>query len=217
MSIADRSPDLVAGFLDAKTSLLESDLDRNRHAIDSILGKMMDVEDLVVNRTVDELRAREKLLHEQIDYLLEERIKLKREVVKFTSNTHSIRKCVVIVTAIIMVLTVASIIYADNLVKTKTSEILDQKINRLDSMAVHVEQEMLDLQSILEISSRLPQIQNTPLSNLIEKNLHGIPRDADIARRDIANDILATNSNIATVFFVLPNGDTYLSQPYYVQ
>lgn len=204
-------------FLDAKLNLLESDLDRNTRAASNILEKIKNIEDPILGKTVNELRIREKALHVQIDYLLEERVKLKREIIRINSKTRSLRKSTVIITAIIMILAVASLIYTNELVNTKTSEILDQKINRLDIIAVSVEQEILDLQSILEISSRLPQVQDTSFSNLIERGLHGIPRDADIAKRSIANNILATNPNVAIVFFTMPNGDMYMVQPYYVQ
>lgn len=217
MSITDSLPNSIVGLLDTKLDLLKSDLSKNTHAANSILKKIIDIEDPVLSKTVSELKAREASLHAQIDYLLEERILLKREIVKMYSKTRSLRKCALIITVVIAVLVIASIMYASELVMTKTNEILDQKTNRLDSMAIRVEQEILDLQSILEISARLPQIQDVPSPNLIERDFHGVPGNAESAKREVANNILATNHNISTVYFVLPNGDTYMSQPYHIQ
>lgn len=217
MSSYDQFPNSAVDFLDTNLDLLASDLDRNTHASRSILEKIRDVEDPILSETVDRLRSREKALHAQIDYLLEERVRLKRDVARARVSAHSLRKSAIVIMAIIAVLAVISMTYANELIKTKTNEIVDQKINRLDSIAVRVEKEILDLQSVLEVSSHLPQIQDTSFANSIERDLHGIPRDTDIAKRNIANNILANNPNVATVFFTLPNGDMYMAQPYYVQ
>ena len=47
--------------------------------------------------------------------------------------------------------------------------------------------------ALLEITSKLPQVNNTSFANLLNQTLttlHGIPKDADIKKRQIAQDIL---------------------------
>ncbi|HEY9399373.1 MAG TPA: hypothetical protein VIP29_05715 [Nitrososphaeraceae archaeon] len=42
----------------------------------------------------------------------------------------------------------------------------------------------------------------------------GIPQNLDLQKRDIARDILEKNEDIASIFFVIPKGDTYIGEPY---
>ena len=68
--------------------------------------------------------------------------------------------------------------------------------------------------AILEITSRLPQVKSAPYASSISPELHGISRDADIAKRKVAQDILDTNKDFQVIFFLMPNGDVYLIEPY---
>ena len=68
--------------------------------------------------------------------------------------------------------------------------------------------------SILEITSRLPEVRSTPFANSISPELNGIPRDADMPKRNVAQDILNTDKDFEVIFFAMPNGDIYLAEPY---
>jgi hypothetical protein len=71
--------------------------------------------------------------------------------------------------------------------------------------------------AILEITSRLPEVNSAPLASSISPELHGIPRDADIPKRKLAQDILAADKDFQVIFFLMPNGDMYLEEPYSLQ
>lgn len=71
--------------------------------------------------------------------------------------------------------------------------------------------------AILEITSRLPEVNSAPYSSSISPELHGIPRDADIPKRQVAQDILAADKDFQVIFFLMPNGDMYLEEPYSLQ
>jgi hypothetical protein len=74
--------------------------------------------------------------------------------------------------------------------------------------------------AILEITSKLPQVRNVPCAHLLNQTLNalnGIPQYADTEKRQVAKDIVASNSDMLYVFFVMPNGDTYLFEPYSTQ
>jgi hypothetical protein len=71
--------------------------------------------------------------------------------------------------------------------------------------------------AILEITSRLPEVNSTPFASSISPELHGIPRDADIPKRKVAQDILAADKDFQVIFFLMPNGDMYLEEPYSLQ
>jgi hypothetical protein len=71
--------------------------------------------------------------------------------------------------------------------------------------------------ALLEITSKLPQVNNTSFANLLNQTLttlHGIPKDADIKKRQVAQDILSNYKDLQIIFFVMPNGDVYFEEPY---
>lgn len=68
--------------------------------------------------------------------------------------------------------------------------------------------------AILEITGELPQVKNVSYANSISSGLHGIPKDLDIAKRKVGQDILAYNKDLQLIFFLMPNGDIYMSEPY---
>ncbi|HKG70856.1 MAG TPA: cache domain-containing protein [Nitrososphaeraceae archaeon] len=67
---------------------------------------------------------------------------------------------------------------------------------------------------ILEITSKLPQVSSTPFASSISPELPGIPEDADMPKRKVAQDILDTDKDFQAIFFLMPNGDMYLVEPY---
>jgi cache domain-containing protein len=68
--------------------------------------------------------------------------------------------------------------------------------------------------AILEITSRLPQVKSAPYASSISSELHGIPGDVDMPKRQVAQDILDTDKDFQVIFFLMPNGDVYLIEPY---
>jgi hypothetical protein len=68
--------------------------------------------------------------------------------------------------------------------------------------------------AILEITGELPQVKNASYASSISSELHGIPKDLDIAKRKVAQDILASDKDLQLIFFLSPNGDMYMEEPY---
>jgi hypothetical protein len=68
--------------------------------------------------------------------------------------------------------------------------------------------------AILEITSKLPEVSSTPFASSISPELHGIPEDADMPKRKVAQDILDTDKDFQLIFFLRPNGDMYMEEPY---
>ena len=66
----------------------------------------------------------------------------------------------------------------------------------------------------LEISSRDETVKNVPFLMNVSRDINGIPFNLDLDKRNIAKDILQRNKDIASIFFVLPNGDIYMGEPY---
>lgn len=73
-------------------------------------------------------------------------------------------------------------------------------------------------QARLILTSEHAVFQNPPDKSLINRNLNGIPEDADLQRRLLLEQLLKEPAYGFTVLFVLlPNGDHYISHPYSVQ
>ncbi len=47
--------------------------------------------------------------------------------------------------------------------------------------------------------------------------MHSIPQGADIEKRQIAKNIISGNRDLFRILFIMPNGDTYLVEPYSTQ
>src|SRR5215216_5627978 len=87
-------------------------------------------------------------------------------------------------------------------------------------LAKNLEYHLQKAGAILEITSKLPQVRDVPYANLLNQTLstlHGIPQDADIEKRQVAKNIVVSNSDLRDVFFIMPNGDAYLFEPYSTQ
>lgn len=87
-------------------------------------------------------------------------------------------------------------------------------------LAKNLEDHLKKAGAILDITSKLPQVRNVPYAHLLNQTLntlHGIPQYADTEKRQVAKNIVASNSDLRDVFFIMPNGDAYLFEPYSTQ
>jgi hypothetical protein len=84
-------------------------------------------------------------------------------------------------------------------------------------LAKNLENHLLKAGAILNVTSKLPQVRNISSANLLNqtlKTLHGIPKDADIQKRQVAQNILSNYRDFQVIFFNMPNGDIYFDEPY---
>ena len=87
-------------------------------------------------------------------------------------------------------------------------------------LAKNLENHIQKAGSILEITSKLPQVRDTSYAHLLNQTLstlHGIPRYADTEKRQVAKNIIASNSDIYKIYFIMPNGGMYFLEPYSTQ
>ena len=71
--------------------------------------------------------------------------------------------------------------------------------------------------AILEITSTLPQVRNVSSAHFLNQTLdtlHGIPKDADIQKRQVAQSILSKYKELEIIIFIMPNGDICFDEPY---
>src|SRR5688572_10074794 len=95
-------------------------------------------------------------------------------------------------------------------IQNKTAESTTPLIVKL--LADNLENRLNKSAVILEITGELPQVKN--VSYVISSELHGIPKDIDIVKRKVAQDILTADRDLQVISFLMPNGDIYMVEPY---
>jgi hypothetical protein len=98
--------------------------------------------------------------------------------------------------------------------KTAESTMLADRSLLLKLLADNLENRLNKSAAILEITGELPQVKNVSYAGSISSELHGIPKDLDIAKRKVAHDVLASDKDLQLIFFLMPNGDMYMEEPY---
>lgn len=98
--------------------------------------------------------------------------------------------------------------------KTAESTIPADRSLIVKLLADNLENRINKTAAILEITGELPQVKNVSYASSISSELHGIPKDLDIAKRKVAQDILAFDKDFQVVGFLIPNGDSYIEEPY---
>ncbi len=106
----------------------------------------------------------------------------------------------------------------DSLLQNNQTELsIHDKNIIVQLLANHLETKLNKSAAILEIASELPQIRALPNASLIDPSLHGIPKDADMSKRQVAQNILSIDKDFGRIFYIMPNGDMYFEEPYSAQ
>ena len=87
-------------------------------------------------------------------------------------------------------------------------------LNELENIKNILESKVIKLAMALQIASSLPEILQPPDINLIDSEINGIPEDADMEKRKIANILLNQFKEFSSIGFVLNNGDVYFVKPF---
>ena len=81
-------------------------------------------------------------------------------------------------------------------------------------LANHLETKLNKSAIILKIVSDIPQIRALPNASLINPSFHGIPKDTEIQKRQIFQNILSIDKDFEVISYLMPNGDMYFEEPY---
>ena len=95
--------------------------------------------------------------------------------------------------------------------------IYNKNIIIVQLLANQLETKLNKSAALLELASESPQIKALPNANLINPSFHGIPKDADMEKRQVAQNILSIDKDFGRIFFLMPNGDMYFEEPFSVQ
>ena len=91
---------------------------------------------------------------------------------------------------------------------------LGSKTLSIKLLADNLENRLNKSAAILEITSKLPEIRKVSFASSINNTLRGIPRDSDLAKRNVAQGILSKYNDFRVVALLMPNGDMYMEEPY---
>jgi hypothetical protein len=91
---------------------------------------------------------------------------------------------------------------------------VNNKILLAKLLANNLENRLIKSAAILEITSKLPEVRKVSFASSINNTLHGIPNYTDLAKRKVAQDILSKYNDFTVIFFIMPNGDMYMEEPY---
>jgi len=115
---------------------------------------------------------------------------------------------------IIFAIVSVSVFTTESIIKNLEDKMFADKIKSVKIASSDAEHFFHHLTDILVLTSNDDIVKNTDYSKLITKELKGIPPDADLLKRTLAQDILQKHSAFGTVAFVMANGDMYLTEPY---
>ena len=93
-------------------------------------------------------------------------------------------------------------------------------MNYVKLLAQDMENRLEKAAAILELTGMLPEVKNLTSVNMLDETIgqqKGIPQNADIPKRQVAKDILEKYGEFQVVFFLMPNGDIYIEEPYSLQ
>jgi len=91
---------------------------------------------------------------------------------------------------------------------------LGSKILNIKLLADNLENRLNKSAAILEITSKLPEVRKVSFGSSINNTLRGIPKDTDLAKRNVAQGILSKYNDFRVVALLMPNGDMYMEVPY---
>jgi hypothetical protein len=92
--------------------------------------------------------------------------------------------------------------------------------NYVKLLAQNMENRLEKAAAILELTGMLPEVKNLTYANMLDETIgqsKGIPQNADIPKKEVAKDILEKYGEFQVVFFLMPNGNIYIEEPYSLQ
>jgi hypothetical protein len=96
----------------------------------------------------------------------------------------------------------------------QSKQLLQNQNNTLTVLASAIEDELNEAISILNLTAKYPAVSNIQYANNISIKYMGIPEDQDISKRQVGKEIMSMDKDFENVYFLLPNGNVYLGEPY---
>ncbi|AIF83573.1 hypothetical protein NTE_01510 [Candidatus Nitrososphaera evergladensis SR1] len=130
---------------------------------------------------------------------------------------YSLQRIVVIAAAVIVA---AAIVAAAGIIVAYPLQAANPKpVDRspdLRLLASNLEERIAGYVKVMELTGMMPEVRSTDSLSLVSTAQMGIPQDADVAKRQVAKNIIATygDDNVASIFFLTPEGNIYIGEPF---
>ena len=99
-------------------------------------------------------------------------------------------------------------------ISSNNATTMDSKILNIKLLADNLENRLNKSAAILEITSKLPEVRKVSFGSSINNTLRGIPKDTDLAKRNVAQGILSKYNDFRVIALLMPNGNMYMEEPY---
>lgn len=94
------------------------------------------------------------------------------------------------------------------------SEIINAKMQKTNIFSNMIQQELNHIGQMVQFSSIHNAVKSNPHIEKIQPEINGIPENIDLERRNIGKELIRCCPEIYLARFTIPNGDTYLMEPY---
>lgn len=127
------------------------------------------------------------------------------------------RNFILVLVCTFIVFLVVIVLYVQDQIKLQTEIIESDRLKIINQIASRTELRINNAVVIMEILSKNQHIVNPPSVALIDDNIHGIPEDVDVNRRNVMRDAFDYYGGFQNMLFLIPNGDVYINEPFFFQ
>lgn len=107
--------------------------------------------------------------------------------------------------------------FINNNTINEQNQIIITKQNAVKLISSVLETKFSEKIKTMQRSGYLDSVRNVPYADQIDESIKGIPDNLDVEKRIAAQRILRSDNDFNVVFFVVPNGDMYIQEPYSAQ
>ncbi|MDE1770559.1 MAG: sensor histidine kinase [Thaumarchaeota archaeon] len=123
---------------------------------------------------------------------------------------------IIIISSTILI-TLALLLIIQQYMSHSMSDLNNDKQNKIKILADRLELRLSNAINVIKLSSKNEVMQSTPYSSFISYDLKGIPADMDMPKREIARNLIQVFQDFKYVFYAMPNGDLYITEPFAIQ
>ena len=133
------------------------------------------------------------------------------------STISKVRGILFVLIATSVALLVTIVLYSQEQIRQQSNIIETERIVKVNQLASRIDLIINNAEKILENAAKDENIKNSPSISSLDKDLHGIPENVDKEKRMVILNILSTYQDFESIGYILPNGDIYFVEPYYLQ
>jgi signal transduction histidine kinase len=131
--------------------------------------------------------------------------------------SHAVAFTISVIAIAIGIVSITVLYYSDLVASKETQEVIQTMTYQVSLNANIFSDDISDAVRLIEFTSKRAQVKDVQYADLINPDLKGVPENVDIGKRDTAREVLSKHPGFEAMAFFLPNGDSYLFEPYSYQ